>query len=189
MIDHFALLDQPRRPWLDQDALKQQFHRLTAEHHPDVNATPQVEFSSVTAAYRLLSDPKTRLKHLIELEFPEAPEGGNNVPKELVELFMQVAGALSIYGKLLKKLEAATIPLTQALIANEKREVLEQLQKLAHAISALEATGLEQLKQLDQAWLIDKPALLVPLIGLGQKLAFLQKWADQIREAMLRLQM
>src|SRR5438132_9046006 len=35
MIDYFALLHEPRRPWLDPDLLKQKFISLSAEVHPD----------------------------------------------------------------------------------------------------------------------------------------------------------
>jgi hypothetical protein len=35
MNDCFALLNEPRRPWLDSEALKQRFVSLSAELHPD----------------------------------------------------------------------------------------------------------------------------------------------------------
>ena len=35
MSDSFALLEKPRRPWLDPEELKESFHRLTAAAHPD----------------------------------------------------------------------------------------------------------------------------------------------------------
>ena len=33
--DHFALLNETRRPWLDADLLKQKFHTLSGSLHPD----------------------------------------------------------------------------------------------------------------------------------------------------------
>jgi hypothetical protein len=38
MIDHFAALSEPRRPWLDLEKLKNRFHILAAARHPDTNA-------------------------------------------------------------------------------------------------------------------------------------------------------
>ena len=35
MTDHFATLGEPRRPWLDAEALKEKFHRLSGTVHPD----------------------------------------------------------------------------------------------------------------------------------------------------------
>ena len=35
MPDYFALLNEPRRPWLDADLLKQKFLALASDLHPD----------------------------------------------------------------------------------------------------------------------------------------------------------
>src|SRR5262245_34160130 len=35
MLDCFALLEQPRRPWLDSETLKNKFLDLSARVHPD----------------------------------------------------------------------------------------------------------------------------------------------------------
>ena len=35
MTDYFNLLSEPRRPWLNPEALKQKFLNLSAEVHPD----------------------------------------------------------------------------------------------------------------------------------------------------------
>jgi len=35
MTDYFALLDEPRRPWLDVSSLKQKFLARSSEVHPD----------------------------------------------------------------------------------------------------------------------------------------------------------
>ena len=36
MTDAFALLDEPRRPWLDAGALKQKFLPISSAAHPGV---------------------------------------------------------------------------------------------------------------------------------------------------------
>ena len=35
MSDDFALLDEPRRPWIDAELLKSKFLRLSTAVHPD----------------------------------------------------------------------------------------------------------------------------------------------------------
>ncbi len=70
-LDHFAELGQPRRPSLDADALKDHFHRLTAEHHPDI-AGDGGRFTTLNAAYTVLREPAARLRHLLELDAPAA---------------------------------------------------------------------------------------------------------------------
>src|SRR5438477_9420256 len=69
VIDHFAVLGQPRRPWLDLDQLKQQYQQLTFELHPDrpKGGADQADFAAVTEAYRVLSNPRLRVHHLLSL--------------------------------------------------------------------------------------------------------------------------
>ena len=62
-MDCFAIFDEPRRPWLDADALKKKFHALTAAHHPDVargEKNREVDFAELNAAYEIVGDDKKR---------------------------------------------------------------------------------------------------------------------------------
>ena len=76
MADYFALLDEPRRPWLDPEILKDKFHALAATVHPDrVHRASEPEkqeanqrYAELNAAYRCLREPTKRLRHLLELE-------------------------------------------------------------------------------------------------------------------------
>ena len=80
MTDCFALLNFPRRPWLDADALKQRFHELSTEVHPDrahdasdeAKAESQRRFAGVNAAHECLREAKSRVRHLLELELGQA---------------------------------------------------------------------------------------------------------------------
>jgi len=48
MTDYFALLEQPRAPWLDPAELKEVFHRKTLEQHPDAGAAgPENDFAKL----------------------------------------------------------------------------------------------------------------------------------------------
>ena len=81
MTDNFALLNEPRRPWLDVDLLKQKFLARASGAHPDrVHNASDSEKAEVTkryielnAAYNCLADPKLRLLHLLELELGAKP--------------------------------------------------------------------------------------------------------------------
>ena len=74
MIDYFALLDQPRAPWLDLDELKNTYYQKTLQAHPDAQTTraradaTDATFASLNEAYQVLQDPKRRLHHLLSLE-------------------------------------------------------------------------------------------------------------------------
>ena len=69
MVDHFAKLGVQRRPWLDIDHLKQRFHQLSIEIHPDrsldggddIKNDNQQEFVSINSAFQCLSDTKSCL--------------------------------------------------------------------------------------------------------------------------------
>src|SRR5437879_6369452 len=90
MTDYFAIFNEPRRPWLDCEALKEKFHALTAAHHPDVSDDGAVDFAAVNAAYSTLREPRARLRHLLELEFPDALARAQQIPAGIAELFTQI---------------------------------------------------------------------------------------------------
>ena len=96
MTDFFALLQEPRRPWLDTDLLKQKFLTLSASAHPDkihsasdadkADATKQ--FTELNAAFNCLADPKSRLLHLLELERGAKPADIQQIPAALADLIL-----------------------------------------------------------------------------------------------------
>lgn len=112
MIDYFALLDQPRKPWLDVDLLKEKYHARAREAQPDQN---------VNEAYRVLRDPKLRLDHLL---------AGNsrpmkNAPNELVDLFMEIAPVLHK----IDKHNGARVEQLLERVNTEYEETIEQLRR------------------------------------------------------------
>src|SRR3954470_14391797 len=81
MTDYFALLNEPRRPWIDSESLKAKFHAISGDLHPDrVHAEPESQkreaqnaYTELNAAYRCLGDRKERLFHLLCLELGSKP--------------------------------------------------------------------------------------------------------------------
>src|SRR5215213_7996593 len=88
--DQFALLGQPRRPWLAGDELKETFHRAAARSHPDKAGDSEVA-SELNAAFATLRDPAARLRHLLELEHPEALARKTDIPPALANTFLKLA--------------------------------------------------------------------------------------------------
>ena len=88
MTDNFLLLDEPRRPWLDADALKRKFLARSAEVHPDRthNAAESEKlaanqrYTALNAAYNCLREPKDRVRNLLELELGQKPSDLTSVP-------------------------------------------------------------------------------------------------------------
>src|SRR6185503_437127 len=100
MTDYFALLEEPRRPWLDTESLKKKFLSRSSEVHPDrVHNAAEAEkqmasrhYAELNAAFNCLREPKTRLRHLLELELGTKPEDLQEIPPDLADLFLEVAG-------------------------------------------------------------------------------------------------
>src|SRR5580704_14000879 len=96
-MDYFALLGQPRQPWLDAHALKAAFLQQSARLHPDrVQAGNDVDqaaatdrFAELNGAYNCLREPKDRLLHLLELESGAPPANVQSVPADTLDLFME----------------------------------------------------------------------------------------------------
>ena len=73
MTDLFALLGQPRRPWLDAEAIQQAFISAARDHHPDRRheepeerrEAAQLCYTRLNEARQRLSTHHTRLRHLL----------------------------------------------------------------------------------------------------------------------------
>ena len=188
MTDYFALLGEPRRPWLDEEALKTRFHALTAERHPDVaREEDSGPFSALTVAYRVLSDPRARLRHLLELEAPQEPFRGIPAPASVGELFPVMGAKKQALDAFLKKRAASASALAKALLLPEQYALQEELESLLQVLEAERNRWLQEIPALDAAWTAgERP---VPqLAKTAQALGYLDKWSAQIREGLVRLQ-
>jgi len=93
-VDYFALLEMPRKLWIEMDGLEKKFLQLSWKLHPDnfVNATERErelsleQSSQLNDAYRLLRDPVARVEYLLELEGTRKEgEHKQQAPPELLE--------------------------------------------------------------------------------------------------------
>jgi molecular chaperone HscB len=92
--DYFALLELPRKLWIEMSALEQKFLQLSWKLHPDnfVNASAEEReislkrSSELNDAYRTLRDPVGRVEYLLAIEGARV-EGQNKqqAPPELLE--------------------------------------------------------------------------------------------------------
>ena len=183
MTDHFATLQQSRRPWLDAAALKDTFHRLSAQQHPDTAGGDVDSFAALNAAWQTLREPASRLRHLIELEAPGLLARPVQIPPALADTFMRIAALRRTLEDFRKKLAAASTPLARALLAAEQRTLRSALESALADLAAAHERALAELRALDAAW----PASLDALAALQQQLAFLSKWSTDLRESLFIL--
>ena len=187
MIDHFAILGQPRQPWLETDALKEAFHRLSASLHPDVPGTGDAaKFAALNSAFSILREPASRLRHLLELTAPAALAAASAPPLDLADLFMEIAGLRRRLDELLAKRNAATSPLTRALLAGEESALRRDLTNTQSRLEAAETNALAELRVLDASWSAAHSDATAAA-HLYQRLSYLARWLTQVREALFVL--
>jgi len=203
MVDHFERLNLPRRPWLDIDQIKQRFHDLSTEVHPDqspkndpvAKAERQNTFAEINAAYQCLSDTKCRVRHLLELENGCAPENVRSIPAEMTDWFMEIGALCRKVDSFLTKKEQQDSPMLQAALMVEGMTMADEVAALHGRLQEELAKVDSELQEIVTAWeAIDGQAdgrveklPLTKLEALGQRLSFWVKWSAQLGERSSRL--
>ena len=188
MTDYFALLEQPRDPWIDPAALKNAFHRKTLQTHPDT-ATPGREsnFAELNEGYQVLQDPKRRLHHLLSLEKCVPSSGNQPVPQELQELFLLIGTLNQHANALLEKIRTSTNALSRSLLKPQMVEMQKELESLRDKVRSLEAAANEQLRAINSDWQHNRAAQISALSNLYFRFAYLGRWSAQLDELAFQL--
>lgn len=188
MSDHFAVLGEPRRPFLDPGRIKETFHRLSRERHPDQAGGGAEAFADLNLAQETLRDPKTRLRHLLALEFPEAPTAGPAVvPASLADDFAPVLGLLQRVDAFRPQKEAATGALARALLARQDAGLRAEVREWSARLEGKMAAATADLQALDAGW--DARRDGAGLLELYHRFAYLGRWLEQLRERAFALEM
>lgn len=202
MIDCFALLNEPRRPWLDVDSLKGRFLALSSEVHPDRvhNASERekqaahARYAELNAAYNTLKDPKNRLHHLLELERGSTPSGIEKVPSDTMELFAQVGQLCRNADIFIAGRAKVTAPLLKVQMFQHGMEWIEQLNGLQQILLSRHREIEEHLRALNIVWedmsQPDAPARSLSLDRLEEhyrQLSFLNRWVAQLQNRIVTL--
>ncbi|CAN5396500.1 hypothetical protein BH23VER1_BH23VER1_15190 [soil metagenome] len=178
--DHFAALGLPRRADLDPAVVKERFHQLSRQHHPD-RASPGERpdhFESLNRAQAVLSDTPQRLRHLHELQFGDLDRAGS-ISDPLMAHFSEVGAALQAANALANKKEAAQSALAKALLEAETPTVLATITAAqSHLADAL---------RLAEARLPGIEPSPHALAAAYRDLAFLTRWRTQLQAAFARL--
>ncbi len=194
--DHFALLGEARRPGLDPERVKDTFHRLSRAQHPDALAdgggesSSSEDFARLNQAQATLRDPKTRLRYLLELEYPDLRVAGPSVvPPALADLFAPVLTLVRDTDALLVKKAAAPSALSRALLARQEFALRERAETLLARLDALHDSALTELRAFDAAWEPRPPDAAARLVDFHGRFAYLSRWTEQLRERLFQLGM
>ena len=198
MTDYFALLNEPRRPWLDADLLKQKFLSLSATMHPDkIQSANEPDkqaaakaFAELNAAYNCLAAPKSRLLHLLELERGAKPKDIQQIPTVLANLFAEVAAVCREADRFLAEKAKTISPLLQVELFERAQGWVEQLNELQKKLGGHHNELLAKLKALDAQWAgdrSDRAVLLNDLENLYRLFGYFNRWNAQIQERIVQL--
>lgn len=204
MIDHFALLGEPRRPWIDPEALKEKFLALSTQTHPDKvrtqsNAEDQAanqRFAELNAAYNCLREPRSRLLHLLELETGAKPKEVQRIPPGTMDLFVEIGQACRDADQLLEQSRKITSPLGKVRSFEQGQVWTEKLTALQSKINVRAAELQAELTRLNSLWAAapdSDPAARragLPLDRLEEIyriLSYIARWTEQIQERIVQL--
>lgn len=199
MTDNFALFNEPRRPWLDADLLKQKFLTLASVTHPDrVHNAGEAEKSEVAkryaelnAAFNCLAEPKSRLLHLIELELGAKPKDIQQIPAALADLFAEVANCCRNADGFLTEKSKATSPLVQVQLFERGQDWVEKLNGMQRKLNELQEKFSGELKLLDAQWILadatSRREMLPKLEELYRLFGYFNRWNNQIQDRVVQL--
>jgi hypothetical protein len=195
MSDYFALLNEPRRPWLDADSLKIKFHTLSADVHPDrVHQSSEGDklaanrrYTEFNAAYNCLRESRSRIRHLLELELGHKPSDLTNVPDDLLDLFFQVGKVFRDVDAFLVEKAKATSPMLQVQFFEHGQDWVERLGLVRGQISARREGLIAELQALDATWAASTAKPADRLLEIWRLLSFYDRWLAQIQERVVQL--
>ena len=189
MIDYFALLKQPRRPWLDQEELKQKYQELTLATHPDridLESAPS-NFANVNEGYRVLSSPRLRLQHLLSLEGIETSKGVQPSSSEFSDLFLAAGDLIHEIDRLLEKIRNAENALSKSLLRSAILDQQKRAGAIADQLRQLYENVLQELRAENEHWIDERAKVLARLPDLRRRLVYLKRWIEQIEERQFQL--
>jgi len=204
MTDAFALLNKPRRPWLDADALKQKFLPLSSAAHPDrTHSAPEAEkqqtnqrYAELNAAYNTLREPRDRLLHLLELERGTKPGDIQRIPPGTMDLFVEVGQLCRDVDAFLAERQNVTSPLLKVQMFERGMEWTDKLQALQQRISTKRDELTTELQQMNAVWDAAPPigspqrVAALPLERLEQVyriFSYIARWSEQLQERNVQL--
>ena len=178
MTDYFALLDEARRPWLEPEELKEKYFRLSRAAAPD---------AALNEAFRVLSDPKLRLHHLLTLAGAELT-AGRPVPPSVAELFWNTGTLLREVERWLLRSAATTGALPRSLLKAEQGKLEEKLAHLEAQLRETYESEVARLRQFDAEW-SDLSPNEIPhrLLPLYDSIAYLTRLLERMAEKRFQL--
>lgn len=196
MTDCFSLLDEPRRPWLEPEMLKDKFLARSAAVHPDrvhnlsaaERERAQEHYTELNAAYHCLREPRLRLRHLLELELGAKPSDLTQVPDDLMNLFFEIGKTFRAVDAFLAEKTQASSPLIKVQLFERGMDWTDTLRKLQQQVAARRDQLIAELQSLDAIWISPaSPVALSRLENLYRLFSYYDRWLAQLQERSAQL--
>jgi len=177
MNDPFELLGLPRRPWLDEGAIRTAFQEQARHWHPDAPGGDADRFAAINAAQAALSEPAVRLQLLVgDAPLPAMPPDP--------ALGFRVGSGIRDADAAAARRAACRTALELALIASDLAAARLALQGLRREVEQSLVSARESLRTLDVQWPDVSPGRLAEAAA---EFRFLRRWLVQLRERELAL--
>ena len=178
MSDHFTELDLARAAWIEAEEVKSQHHRLMTECHADKSTGDGDRATRLNEARRVLENPASRLRHLLELEFPNFES--TQKPEPDWDLFSRTGAAAKRATQAAATLNSATSPLARAVASIQAAETRKNLLALQDELTHKAA----HLKEKTRSIPLAEPQALS---DLAEEWTYLNRWKSVIHEALSAL--
>jgi curved DNA-binding protein CbpA len=204
MTDCFELLQEPRRPWIDADALKARFLELSAAAHPDrVHGGTEAERNAATArsaelnaAYNTLREPRDRLFHLLELERGAPSRDIQRIPAGTMDLFVEIGQTCRDADTFLASTPESDAPMLRLQRMRQALGWSGRLMDLQRQVHARREALEETLRSLNATWESAPPPPSperrdrLPLEALEESaraMSYVSRWTSQLQERLGQL--
>jgi len=202
VTDHFATLHEPRRPWLESEALKAKFLAISPAAHPDratgQRARDEAEhrFAELNAAYKCLRETKDRLHHLILLETGHEARQVRQVPQALADLIIPAEQICRDVTAFLADKARATSPLVQAQLFEKGLEWTDRIAAAQQNFRAYRELLDAETQSLNPAWAAadtERHARraehlpLVQLENLFRAYSYVTRFQQQLQDRLVQL--
>jgi DnaJ-domain-containing protein 1 len=202
--DYFALLDQPRRPWLDPGGVNAKFLALSSEVHPDRvhNASAEEKtaanerFATLNTAFNCLRDSKTRVRHLLEIERGTKVDHLEQLPPEAADFYFSLGQLCREIDQFLSEKDEKASSLLKVQRFQIALSWMDKLEPKRAALHERRAQLDKEMKALNSCWeaaaavgSAEREAAL-PLVELEQiyrEWCYLTRWSEQVQERLVQL--
>jgi DnaJ-domain-containing protein 1 len=195
MTDHFAAFGERPRLWLDPEALKEKFLRLSGETHPDKFQEPVEKaeaahrFAELNSSYNTLRQTRSRLVHFLELNGIRSGPQIQDVPAGVTDFFRPMSELSRRTDELLKQRAAANSPMLKVQLFERSLDLTSEIQEVQTRIIE-RIRGIEQeIRKLDLSLNVGStrdefiPAIQAAAAALG----FLERWNAQLQQFLAAL--